>query len=336
MSKNQRTFWRVVQVLAWAAGMFTWGALTVKPALGLHLLWNVLIPVAPALFVVAPGIWRNVCPLGSMSLAPHHFGLSRRKRISPLWRGRLYLGAFVLLMLVVPARKVVLDTNGPLLAAVLGVVGGLAITMGVLFNQKSGWCSSLCPVYPVELLYGSRPLLSVPNAHCPSCSNCVEPCSEATAGLTPKTAVNTHLGRRVGAVLIGVFPGFVWGWYNVPTYSGWQGAGELHVAYGVPYAAGALTLAVYLAAGKAWPNREVTLTRLFAAMAIITYYWFRLPPIFGIGAPEVAMIVDISARLPEWSAAALRGFTIAAFGWLMVLRPGQPHAWEVRPPVAAN
>ena len=105
---STRTLWHWAQGLAWAAGMVIWLALIVSPRLGLHLLWNVLIPVAPALLVLAPGVWRNVCPLGSMSLAPHHFGLSQRKKLSPVWRGRLYLGALILLLVVVPLRKVVL------------------------------------------------------------------------------------------------------------------------------------------------------------------------------------------------------------------------------------
>jgi hypothetical protein len=250
---STRTLWHWAQGLVWAAGMAIWVALIVWPRLGLHLLWNVLIPVAPALLVLAPGVWRNVCPLGSMSFVPHHSGLSRRKNLSPVWRGRLYLGALILLLVVVPLRKVVLDTNGPLLAAVLAAVGLLAIGLGLAFNWKGGWCSSLCPVYPVELLYGSRPLVSVRNAHCADCSCCVAPCSDSTNGVTPRSAVKTRLGRQVGIVLTGCFPGFVWGWYQVPTYSGMDGFRHLPLAYGLPYLAGALTLALYLAVRKARP-----------------------------------------------------------------------------------
>ncbi|MBI2479520.1 MAG: hypothetical protein HYV60_13060, partial [Planctomycetia bacterium] len=281
--------------------------------------------------VVAPGIWRNVCPLGSIALLPHHLGLSREKRLSPTWRDRLFLGAFVLLILVVPMRKALLDTNGPVLAAILAAVGLLAICMGSIFKRKSGWCSSLCPVYPVELLYGARPLLSVPNAHCSSCVNCVAPCSESTAGLTPLTAINTKLGRAVGVGLTGFFPGFVWGWYNVPTYSGWDGFNHLHIAYGISIAAGSATLTVYLLLRSASPTREQLTASIFAAAAVITYYWFRLPPVFGIGAPDAAMIVDISEWLPVWSATAMRIFTSVAFGWLMIVRSGW-RAWETAPP----
>ena len=323
----------LAQWLAWMAGMFVWGALIFKPELGLHLLWNVLIPLAPALLVLAPGVWRNLCPLGSMSLASHHLGLSRGQRLSKAWRDRLYLVACLLLIVVVPLRKVVLDTNGPVLAIVLAAVGLLAIGMGYTFKWKSGWCSSLCPVYPVELLYGAQPLVSVPNAHCSSCLNCVAPCSESTAGLTPRTAIDTRLGRFVGTVLTGFFPGFVWGWYHVPTYSGWAGISHLHVAYAIPYSVGGLTLAVYLALRTAWPGKEELIASVFAAMAISVYYWFRLPAIFGIDAPDAAMIIDISPWLPIWSATALRIFAVVAFVWLMVGRTSRHRAWETPPPI---
>ena len=330
---RKQTFWRVAQVLSWSAGMFVWGALLLKPELGLHLLWNVLIPVVPALLVLAPGVWRNVCPLGSMSLAPQHFGLSQHKQVSPAWRGRLYLGALVLLLVVVPLRKVLLDANAPLLAAILGAVGLLAIGMGLVFTQKSGWCSSLCPVYPVELLYGSHPVVSVRNAHCPHCSQCVSPCSESTVGLTPRTAVDTALGRFVGVVLTGCFPGFVWGWYNVPAYGAWEGVKHLHLVYGIPCAAGMLTLGVYLVLRKAWTNQEHLFGRVFAAAAAATYYWYRLPAMFGIDDPNAAMIVDISEWLAPWSATGLRMFEVALIGWLMVVRAGKRRAWEIGPPV---
>jgi hypothetical protein len=331
LSAREFTIWRSLQVLIWAMGMLIWGALIFKPSLGLHLLWNVLIPVAPALMVLAPGVWRNVCPLGSMSLAPHHFGLSQRRQLVPVWRGRLYLGAFILLMAVVPMRKVLLDTNGPVLATILCVVGLLAIGMGVIFDQKSGWCSSLCPVYPVELLYGSQPRVTVPNAHCPPCVQCVSPCSESTAGLTPRTAIPTKLGKGVGIVLTGCFPGFVWGWYNVETYSGWDGFAHLHQTYGIPYTAGGLTLLVYFALRKVWPRQEKLISSIFAATAISVYYWYRLPPVFGIGNADLAMIVDISDRLPAWTTAALRTFVLLSFGWLMIARPGKRRAWETHP-----
>src|SRR5690242_18741372 len=81
--KSGRGGWWWVQWAVWGVGMFIWVALIAWPRLGLHLLWNVLIPVAPALLVLAPGVWRNVCPLGSMAMAPSRMGWSRQKQMAP-------------------------------------------------------------------------------------------------------------------------------------------------------------------------------------------------------------------------------------------------------------
>jgi hypothetical protein len=113
-----------------------------------------------------------------------------------------------------------------------------------------------------------------------------------------------------------------------------EGLTHLSSAYGVPYAAGGLTLALYLALRKVWSQQEDLIASVFAAAAIITYYWFRLPAMFGIGAPEMAIVVDVSGWLPVWSATALRIFELTAFSWLMVGRTGKRRAWELPPPIA--
>lgn len=41
----------------WLVGLTMYLSLFFKPALGLALFWNVLIPVAPALLVVAVGVF---------------------------------------------------------------------------------------------------------------------------------------------------------------------------------------------------------------------------------------------------------------------------------------
>ena len=327
--------WRVAQVLVWAVGMFIWGALIIKPELGLHLLWNVLIPVAPALFVFAPGIWRNVCPLGSMSLMPRHLKLSKRKIMSEALRARLIVGSLVLLFVIVPLRHVLLDTNGLALALALAVVGLLAIALGFIFEWKSGWCSSLCPVYPVEVLYGSEPAASMPNAHCGPCSRCVSPCSESTPGVTPIDASEHPLGKKAGLFLVAAFPGFVLGWYLVPTYEGWEGFRNLHTAYGIPYGLGAASLVVFLLLRQAMPNQRELLARVFAAAAISIYYWFKLPAIFGYGSnPAAAMITDVHMHFPYWVEHVLQAAGIVIFGWMLVLRNGKRRGWEIRPPFA--
>jgi polyferredoxin len=65
---------------------------------------------------------------------------------APAWlRSRGHLVAIVLFLAVVSNRKVVLERDGPALAQVLLAVIGTAFAGGLLFNGKSGWCSSICP-----------------------------------------------------------------------------------------------------------------------------------------------------------------------------------------------
>ena len=62
------TIWRLLQVLVWIVGLVIFLALIFYPSIGLLLFWNILIPVAPALLVVATGVWRNICPLSTTNL----------------------------------------------------------------------------------------------------------------------------------------------------------------------------------------------------------------------------------------------------------------------------
>ena len=160
LSAPARRAWRSVQVVVWLVGVGIFVALLVAPALGLHAFWNVLIPVAPALLVVAPGLWRNICPLAATALFWRHVGLSQRRRINAHWQARLGLMGVVALLLIVPLRHVVLDLNGPATALALALLAACSVVMGLLFEWKSGWCSGACPVHPVEKLYGYRALVS--------------------------------------------------------------------------------------------------------------------------------------------------------------------------------
>ena len=56
LSKQSITIWRIVQFAVWLVGAAILTCLLFFPPLGILLFWNVLIPIAPFLFVVAPGI----------------------------------------------------------------------------------------------------------------------------------------------------------------------------------------------------------------------------------------------------------------------------------------
>lgn len=329
LSPPRRVFWRGLQGAFFVIGTGILAALLLRPQLGLHLLWNVLIPVAPALLVLAPGLWRNVCPMGTASMLPSHAGLSRRKRISVKWQGRLFVGAVILLLLIVPLRHTMLDTSGLITGIVLLAVALLAMGLGAAFDGKSAWCSGLCPVYPVELLYGQRPVATVRNSHCRECTACVAPCADSRPAAAPQDAGRRGLARVTAAAFAGGFPGFIIGWYQVPTWQPAEGLHNLHIAYAWPLGGMAISLVLFLILWNAYPRLQRGIGLLFAATAVIAYYWFKLPVMLGLGDQSSALVPGLSL-LPQWAIWPLRAGVIVLFGALL-LRPARG-AWTLRPP----
>ena len=336
LSGKSLVAWRLVQILVWAVGIGIYSLLLFYPPVGVHAFWNVLIPVAPALLAFAPGIWRNVCPMASTSLFSRHLGVSAKRKISSRGQGILSLIGLFLLFALVPMRHVIFDTSGHATAIALGSLALLAVFMCLTFEWKSGWCSGMCPIHPVEKLYGSSPVLKVPNAHCGPCERCVSSCPDAVVQ-AGRGAENGSWGRRLSMlILVGAFPGFVFGWFQVPDYFGSAGWGlqNLSTAYGWPILAGIATFLVYLALRMALPKRHYRwLNRTFAMVAIGCYYWYRLPALFGFGPfPGDGMLLDMRESFPAWFPVASRVVTSLLFLFWLVGLSRIRRTWLVRPP----
>ncbi len=337
LSSRRRLAWRAAQTAVFAVGVGIVAALLFWPEVGLTALWNVLVPVAPALLVFAPGLWRNVCPLGSTALWSRHMGLSARRKLSPTTQGWFALIGLTLLLTIVPLRHLVLDTSGPVTGLILIAVGLLSLAMGLAFEWKSGWCSGLCPVHPVEKLYGVRPAVSLRNAHCTECQRCTAVCPDSTAGMNPRCAPRTKGHAITATVLVGGFPGYIWGWFQVSDSVGTD-ARAIGEAYALPMAGLVATLLLYsVLRGMLAKHRHDTLDRCFAAAAVSCYYWFRLPMLIGFGAfPGEGMLFDLRATVPEWVPVGLQLATSSLFVWWIVLRSVPRRAWTIRPPFASD
>ena len=90
----------------------------------------------------------------------------------------------------------------------------------LVFSRRAGFCNSICPVLPVEKLYGQSPLLRVRSAVCPDCTGCaVRGCIDLAGGDSMAQSVGTR--RRAGwrwllspmGVFAVAFPGFVFGYF---------------------------------------------------------------------------------------------------------------------------
>jgi hypothetical protein len=325
--------WRVAQGAVWLVGLWIFLALLLWPAVGLHAFWNVLIPVAPALLVFATGLWRNICPLASTALFPRHMNWSKRKRLSAKWQGWMVLIGVCALLLIVPLRHVVLDLSGPATAIAIAVLAVVAVSVGLLFEWKSGWCSGLCPVHPVEKLYGTAGALAPPNAHCDMCHQCVTPCPDSTPGVHPLMLERPRTRQLAGLLLVGGFAGYIYGWFQVPDYAGSEGWQHLGSAYAWPLGGLAAGIALFMIARRLLPARQERVVILtFAAAAVSCYYWYRLPMLFGFGPhPGDGMLIDLRHTLPAWFPAASRVATTGLFFWWMLGRSAVRRSWATRP-----
>ncbi len=327
-----RRVWRVLQVAVWIVGAFIFASLIVRPSLGLTLLWNVLIPVAPALIVVAVGVWRNICPLASVTLLPRHLGMSRRKIMSPKRQAMLGLVSVCALYVLVPLRHAVFNTNGPATAALISALAITGFVMSTRYEWKSAWCSTLCPVHGVEKLYGGNVAATMPNAHCDACMNCVVPCPDSTPNMQPVRKSKYAAGRWSGVLLAGGLPGFVWGWFHVPDQHSLSSVSDIAQVYALPVLGLAISLVTFVALKRARVVQETWLTRVFAAAAVSCYYWYRIPSLLGYGEiPTDGLLVDARAVLPYWSVELLAVFAVAFFVYWLVVRPPNAKSWVVRP-----
>jgi len=133
----------------------------------------------------------------------------------------------------------------------------------------------MCPLLPVQRLYGQTPFLTVRNAHCRPCVGCVKNCYDfnpAAAYMADLYDTDPHRGgyRKFFA---GAFPGLILAFYTVDGPPA-RSALEMYVQF-----ASLILLSVGLFYGLTVFVKvtAVKITTIFAAAALDLYYWFSLP-----------------------------------------------------------
>jgi len=48
------------------------------PSIGNFFIWNILIPSAPLLLFLLPGLWRNICPMGTTAILPTKLNIGKK------------------------------------------------------------------------------------------------------------------------------------------------------------------------------------------------------------------------------------------------------------------
>ena len=288
-------FWTWAQWIGLAATATLLAGLVLRPEATLTVLWDLVIPVLPATFLVAPALWRNVCPLATLNMLSN--GLASRRRLVTGVAPWASVVGIALLVVLVPARHFLFNTNGPALAVIIVAVALVAFALGAFFDAKAGFCNAICPVLPVERLYGQRPLLDVDNARCSPCTTCAaRGCLDLSA--TKSVAQTLGPARRTSAWLAtpfgafaAAFPGFVVGYFTV-TDGPISQAGAI---YG--------NVVAWMAASWIATALVVTVFRVGFQRALLAlgggslglYYWFAAPVIVGATGGGDAAVTTIRA-----------------------------------------
>lgn len=274
---SEASTWAVVGRRACLAGLLAVaGGLIVWPAATATLFWWGVLPLLPAVFLLHPGLWRNVCPLATVSMGPdrgpRHVGAAAAP--SP-WAGAAGVAP---LLVLVALRGLGLDTDPLGTGALLAGIVGVAAVTGRRGERRSGFCNRLCPLLPVERLYGQRPWVEVGDSRCDSCTLCT---SRGCVDLSPPAAVAQLLGPDRGGIgwlltpfgaFAAAFPGFVAAWFKtVPAApSGLHLAGALAVGL---LGSWFVTAAVVRWTRLSWRQALPTL----AALAAGAYYGYAAP-----------------------------------------------------------
>ena len=76
--------WWGVRIASLTAAIVVAGLLIVSPDDGLFVMWKLVIPLLPLLFLVAPGVWRNLCPLAASNQTPRALKITKALT-APKW-----------------------------------------------------------------------------------------------------------------------------------------------------------------------------------------------------------------------------------------------------------
>ena len=185
---------------------------------GLWLWWQISVPLLPLLFLIAPGIWRNVCPLATSNQLPRVLNFSRALT-PPKWLIEYgFIVGAVAFFGFASSRKWLFNHNGPatgllILAALIGALLG-----GYLFKGKSGWCSSICPLYPVQRFYNRTPFATVANAHCNPCVGCTKNCYDFNPGSAYAADLHDNDPHYASyrKFFAAAMPGFIVAYFTLP------------------------------------------------------------------------------------------------------------------------
>ena len=297
--------WWAMRAAALATTLGLIALLWWAPESGMRLLWGLAIPVLPALLVVAPGLWRQVCPMATVNQLPRLLNFSRAAELPAALKRWAFAVSVALFIGAVAMRVPLLNHSSLVVGLGLTLVLFVAFAGGVLFRGRSGWCGTFCPLAPVQRTYGQAPLVVVRNGYCEPCVGCQKSCYD----FNPRAAVFSdiydedprHAAQR--RLFMGLLPGLILGYFvqgAQPAYGTGQYLAILLLSCCA--SAGAYGLAVAFA-----PTNPYRVSLLFGAVALSCFYWFAGPVIVS----TLAWLVGVEPAAWQQQAAQGLGLVLA-------------------------
>jgi nitrite reductase (NADH) large subunit len=260
---------RIGSVIAYLALCVT---LWIRPAGGQFWFFKVIVPLLPILFFTAPGLWRNICPLAAANQAPRWFDFTRAFT-PPEWLRRYGAAISIFLFFGITSTRIAFfNANGAGLSVLLSLTIINAFVAGIMFKGKSGWCSSICPLLPLQRVYGQTPFAKVPNSHCQPCVGCTKNCYDFRPSVAYQADLhepdpNWSAPRKLFASAL---PGFVLGFFLLASHDG-IALPQVYLRLGAFFLG---SVGLFYAVQALAAVRTTVLISLWAAIAISIFYWF--------------------------------------------------------------
>ncbi len=271
-------FWHVVRVFSVIA-LFSLAIYLLRVPENVSIFWRVVVRCLPIIFIVAPGVWRNACPLAASNQVPRLFGFTRGLTLSPWLKHYAYVFGLIAFFSVASSRKWLFNTDGTATAILLLTAITLAFIGGFVFKGKSGWCGTFCPLIPLQRVYGQTPFLVSPNSYCQPCVGCIKNCYD----FNPRVAYMADLyddDRRYTGYrrfFVSAIPGFVFGYFVIPN----PPAVSISEMYFFLLLSTFVSIAIFNVLETFATVTLPKLTTIFAALAFNTYYWFAVPDVLN-------------------------------------------------------
>ncbi len=287
----------MLQFVALVATVLLIAGLYFRPVITLKIFWNLIIPLVPITFLITPIIWRSLCPLATLNML-----LNGRldTRVLPSSSLAAIGGVgLILLGILVPARRFLFNENAMALIILVVLIAVAALVLGAYYDAKAGFCNAICPVLPVEKLYGQHPIWKARNPRCGHCMLCTP---KGCIDIAPTKSIKQAIGKSLHShgwlktsygFFAAAFPGFITGFFTIadgPFATGLET--YLHVTLWT--VASFLITVIIVLALKVSANRMLP---ILAAVSIGLYYWFAVPGTISLFSDEAGSFVLIFRTL---------------------------------------